>query len=361
MTTSSKLLVFAGSYAEPEGSGVYAYSFDESNGSLSLLDEFAGLKNPTFLNVDAQNRKLYAIGETTSATGQKVGEAASFSIDPVKGTLSLLNRGETVGAPTCHIQRDKSSRHLIVVSYHGGMVGLVALTEEGQVGELLDVKQHEGKGAHPERQDRPHPHSSFFSPDGRYLFVQDLGLDVIRVYTIDESKGQLVLHGETKTHPGAGPRHLTFHPNGKFAFVINEVDSTITAFSYNAQAGQLAEIENVPTLPSDFEGENTCAEIAVSEDGAYLYGSNRGHDSIVVYAIDANTGKLSLVEHVSAQGEHPRHFALTPGGKYMLVANRDTNNIATFKVDQSSGRLEFTGQNTTVSKPVCVQPFYFSV
>ncbi|MDP1510855.1 lactonase family protein [Paenibacillus sp. CMAA1739] len=361
MTAQQKLLVFAGSYAELEGNGVYSYTFNEETGALTLQDEFSGLKNPTFLNVDVKNRKLYSIGETTSAAGAKVGEASAFEIDPVKGTFTLLNRAENVGSTTCHIQRDPSDRYLIVVSYHGGMVGLVSLTEDGRIGELLDVKQHEGKGAHPERQDRPHPHSSFFSPDGRFLFVQDLGLDLIRVYTIDDSKGQLVLHGETKTHAGAGPRHLTFHPNGKFAFVINEVDSTITSFAYDAEAGKLTELESVPTLPADFTGENTTAEIAISQDGAYLYGSNRGHDSIVVYAVDAATGKLSLVEHVSAEGEHPRHFALTPNGDYMLVANRDTNNIVTFKVDKASGRLTYTGQQVTVSKPVCVQPFYFSV
>ncbi|MFB5759574.1 lactonase family protein [Paenibacillus medicaginis] len=356
--SEQRLLVFAGSYAEAEESGVYVYSFDENTGELNLLDEFAGLKNPTFLNVDPAARKLYAIGETVSASGEKAGEAAAFDIDPAAGTIKLLNRVQTV-APTCHIQRNAAGDHLTVPSYHGGMIGLLAIEEDGKIGELLDVVQHEGKSVHPERQDRPHPHSTFYSPDGKLLFVQDLGLDRIRAYSLDGDKFKL--HSETATHPGAGPRHLAFHPNGKLAFVINEVDSTVTSFAYDAEAGTLTEIETVPTLPEGFEGENTTAEITVSEDGAYVYGSNRGHDSIVVYAVDANTGKLSLVQHVPVQGQHPRHFALTPGGNYLIAANRDTNNIVTFRVDKTSGRLEYTGLSVSVSKPVCVQPFYFEV
>lgn len=356
--SEQRLLVFAGSYAEAEGSGVYVYSFDENTGELSLLDEFAGLKNPTFLNVNPAARKLYAIGETVSSSGEKVGEAAAFDIDPAAGTIKLLNRTQTVG-PTCHIQRNPAGDRLTVPSYHGGMIGLLSIEEDGKIGELLDVVQHEGKSVHPERQDRPHPHSTFYSPDGKLLFVQDLGLDRIRAYSLDGDKFKL--HSETATHPGAGPRHLAFHPNGKFAFVINEVDSTVTSFAYDAGAGTLTEIATVPTLPEGFEGENTTAEIVVSEDGAYVYGSNRGHDSIVVYAVDVNTGKLSLVEHVPVQGQHPRHFALTPGGKYLIAANRDTNNIVTFRVDKASGRLEYTGLSVSVSKPVCVEPFYFEV
>ncbi|MDO7905679.1 lactonase family protein [Paenibacillus sp. JX-17] len=360
-TNTQRLLVFAGSYAEAEGSGVYSYSFDEQSGQLTLLDQVDGLKNPTFLNVDVKGGRLYSIAETVSAEGAKIGEAAAYEIHPDTGKLTFLNRANTVGAPTCHIQRDPSGRFLIVVSYHGGMVGLLSITENGGVGELLDVQQHEGHGTHPERQDRPHPHSSFFSPDGKFLFVQDLGLDLIVKYELDAENGKLLRRGETKLHPGAGPRHLAFHPNGKWAFVINEVDSTVTSFAYDAESGSLTEVQTVPTLPEGFEGENTCAEITVSKDGAYLYGSNRGHDSIVVYAIDGNSGKLSLVEHVSTEGGHPRHFALTPNGKYLLCANRDANNIVTFQVNQTTGKLTFSGASVTVSKPVCVQPLSFNV
>lgn len=357
---AQQMLVFIGSYAEKTDTGVSVYSFNEEIGELYLLDQVSGLKNPTFLNVDVTRRKLYSIGEGLSDQGKKVAEAVSFSIDPKTGKLAELNRSVTVDAPTCHIQRDNQNRFLIVASYHGGKVGLVSLTEDGQIGELLDVKQHVGHGPNPARQEQPHPHSSFFSPDHRFLFIQDLGLDVIRAYTIDPEQGTLQVHGDTPTHPGAGPRHLAFHPNGKLAFVINEIDSTVTSFRYDAQEGVLQPVETVSTLPEDFQGENTCAEIAVSEDGKFLYGSNRGHDSIVVYAVDTETGKLTTVQHVSTEGEHPRHFALTPGGRFLIAANRDTNNLAVFQVDRQSGRLQYTGHSVEASRPVCVQPFRFS-
>lgn len=354
----SELLVFVGSYAEPNEAGVKVYHFNQDAVTLTLLDEVSGLKNPTFLNIDVPNRILYSIAETVNGEGKKVGEAVAFSIDPQKGKLTELNRALTTDATTCHIQRDKDNQYLIVASYHGGKVGLVSLSEDGRVGELLDIQQHEGHGTHPERQDRPHPHSSYFSPDQRYVFVPDLGIDRIRTYTIDAERRALRLHGETKTHPGAGPRHMAFHPNGRYAYVINEVDSTITAFRYEAEAGELREIATVSTVPGEFSGENTCAEIITSKDGRFLYGSNRGHDSIVVYAIDEQTGALTLVEHVSTEGEHPRHFALIPDGTHMIVANRDTNNIVIFSVDQETGKLGSTGVSVSTSKPVCIQPFY---
>ncbi|MWC27950.1 lactonase family protein [Paenibacillus sp. MMS18-CY102] len=362
MTQSNdhKLLVFAGSYAESSASGVYVYQFDEQQEQLTLLNEYGGLQNPTFLNIDAANKRLYAITEGKSAEGAKTGEAAAFAINPVDGTLSLLNRGLTVNGPTCHIQRDASSDYLIVTSYHGGKVGLTALTPDGQIGEQLDTQQHEGRGQHPERQDRPHPHSSMFSPDGRFLYVQDLGLDRIKIYEIDRTANELSLLDETQLHPGAGPRHLAFHPSIPYAYVINEVDSSVTVLAYEPASGDLAPIQTISTLPPEgFDGENTTAEITVSPDGRFVYGSNRGHDSIVVYSVDQATGKLSVVEIVSVEGGHPRHFALTPSGSHLIAANRDSNNLVIFRINRDNGRITYTGNSATVSKPVFVQPVAF--
>ncbi|WP_424768924.1 lactonase family protein [Paenibacillus sp. sgz302251] len=352
-----RLLVFAGSYAEPEDSGVYVYAFDEDKGILSLTDEYAGLKNPTFLNVDADRGILYSIGETVNSEGHKVGEAAVFAIDSAKGTISLIQRELTVDSTTCHIQRDANSRYLTVTSYHGGMIGLLSLLEDGKIGKVLDIQQHVKSSEH---RDRPHPHSSFFSPDERFLLISDLGLDRIVTYSIDKANNKLMRHGEIALHSGAGPRHLTFHPNGKFVYAINELDSTITAFDYDAETGLLAIKETVSTLPADFNGDNGCAEIAISADGKYVYGSNRGHDSIVVFAVEEQSGLLSIVQHISVQGGHPRHFALTPSGRYLLAANRDTNNIVIFNVNQENGKLNNSGNSVTVSKPVCVIPVYLT-
>lgn len=360
-TEQQRLLVFAGSYAEAEESGVYVYAFDEETGTLTLTDEYGGLKNPTFLNVDANRNLLYSIAETVSADGKKVGEAVSFAIDAAKGSISLLNRKVTVDSTTCHIQRDAQSRYLTVTSFHGGMIGLFSIAEDGQISEKLDVQQHEGSSQHPERQDRPHPHSSFYSPDGKFILVPDLGLDRIVTYAIDEAGQKLVRCSEANLHPGAGPRHLVFHPSGSIVYVINEIDSTITSLTYDAENGQLTVVETISTLPAGFQDENSCAEITISSDGKYVYGSNRGHDSIVVLAADEQSGRLSLVEHVSVEGGHPRNFSLTPSGRYLLSANRDTNNIAVFRVDPASGKLQFTGNSTEVFKPVCVIPVYLMI
>lgn len=354
------LFVFTGSYAEEADQGLRVFRFNQENGQLTEIGSYSGLKNPTFINVDAERRLLYAIAEGVNDEGGKIGEAAAFRINEIEGELVPLSQRATVQGTTCHIQRDRNNRFLSVTSYHGGMVGLLQIEQDGSIGELLDVKQHEGASVDPERQDRPHPHSSFYSPDGRYLLVQDLGLDEIIVYKLDADAGRLIRHSVTKLHGGAGPRHLAFHPNSKFVFVINELDSTVTVFAFDSDNGSLRQLQTISTLPSDFNGENGCAEIAISADGRYLYGSNRGHDSIVVYAVNAESGDLTLVQHHSAGGGHPRHFALTPCGNYLLVANRDTNNIVTLRVNKESGMLSETGQEIEASKPVCVIPVYFN-
>ncbi|CDN44999.1 lactonase family protein [Paenibacillus sp. P22] len=349
------LYVFVGSYAEPDGSGLYAYRWNEDELSLDLLAEADGLKNPTFLNIDPAGRFVYAISEGKSPEGGKTGAAVSFRFDPLDNSLERLSEAATTDGPTCHIQRDPDSRHLVVVSYHGGMVGLMELDADGKIGPRLDQQQHEGHSVNEERQDRPHPHSSQFSPDGRYVFVQDLGLDLIRTYAVEE--GALKPVRDNDIHAGAGPRHLAFHPDGHIAYVINEVDSTVSVLEYDAETGGLTELHYLPTLPEGYEGENTCAEIAVSSDGRFVYGSNRGHDSIVVYEGSDEGRRLKPVQHIHTEGEHPRHFALTPDGNWLFAANKDTNNIALFRVDRQSGKLQYTDRSFEVSQPVCVMPF----
>lgn len=368
MKDQTKLLLFTGSYASAAESGVQVLEFDWNNGgTLKLLDTVQGLTNPTFVNVDATNLRLYAIGEKPNGEGVKEGEVVTFAIDPVAGTLSELNRVTTMQAEgskqmtTCHISRDLNNEYVVVCSYHGGTIGLISLDEHKIANRLTDVAIHSGHGLDPERQDRPHPHSAIFSPDGRFLFVSDLGLDLIRTYSINRERHTLEAKGDTQLHPGAGPRHFVFHPNGKSAYVINEVDSTITSFTYDNVSGRLTTVATVPTLSEDFNGENTCAEIAFSVDGNYLYGSNRGADNIVVYKVDSQSAELTYVEHVSTHGGHPRHFTVTPDGGFLIVANRDANNLVVFSIDANSGRLTFTGNTAEISKPVCVKPVIFPV
>lgn len=351
-----RLLLFVGSYAEAADPGVYVYELDVEAEQFRRLDAVSGMKNPTFVCVNAENRKVYAISEGKTEGGERTGEAIAFSVASETGTLSELNRIRTIQPSTSHIQKDDAGKFVAVSGYHGGNVGLVKLAADGRLLELSDEQQHEGHGADPVRQDRPHPHSARFSPDGRFMLVADLGLDLVRTYAVDQEAGTLKPVSDAQTPPGSGPRHLAFHPDGKYVYSINEVGNSITAYKFDAESGELTPLETLSTLPENYEGENTTAEIAVSNDGRYLYGSNRGHDSIVQFSIDPESGKLSLVEHVSTEGGHPRHFALTPAGDYLVAANRDSDNLVLFKVDRESGRLQFTGRTETVSKPVCVQP-----
>ncbi|WNS45705.1 lactonase family protein [Paenibacillus sp. MMS20-IR301] len=366
MNKNTKLLLFTGSYATAEESGVQVFAFDgAAGGTLERLDTAEGITNPTFVNVDPSGLKLYAIGEKPNGAGGKEGEVITFAIEPETGKLTELSRIPTMSAAgtaqatTCHINRDADHKHIVVCSYHGGTVGLLALDEAGLPVALTDTAVHTGHSVRP-GQDKPHPHSAIFSPDETFLFVSDLGLDLIRSYRIHEETGKFEVIGDTKLHEGAGPRHFVFHPDGKSAYVINELDSSVTSFKYDADTGALQTAYTISTLPDDYPADkNGCAEIAFSKDGKYLYGSNRGHDSIVVYAVNPETAELTVVQHESTRGGHPRHFTVTPDGAYLIVANRDGNNLVVFSLDAASGLLNFTGNTAELSKPVCVRPAAF--
>ncbi|WP_150268483.1 lactonase family protein [Paenibacillus tepidiphilus] len=355
-----KLLLFIGSYATASESGVKVFEFDgEAGGTLTLKDSVTGIVNPTFLHVDARGHKLHAIGERLNEEGGKEAEIVSYAVHPAAGTLTELKRTPAMPAvegrnqtTACHINQDKAHEYMIVCSYHGGMAGLFTMGEDGLPERLADTAVHSGEA-------KPHLHSAIFSPDERFLFMCDLGLDLIRTYRINKENNQLEALRDTRLHPGAGPRHFVFHPDGQSAYVINELDSSVTSFRYDSGTGDLETVATVSTLPEGYTGENSCAEIALSEDGRFLYGSNRGHDSIVVYAVESAAAVLTPVEYVETRGGHPRHFALLPGGEFLIAANRDGNNLVVFHVDRESGRLTFTGNEAETGKPVCVKPVVF--
>jgi 6-phosphogluconolactonase len=355
-----KMLAFIGSYAESSHPGLYACSYDAETGSFRLLDQVAGLQNPTFLDVDADRRKLYAIAEGADAEGRSCGVVTAFDIEPSSGRLTLLNKENSVPAPTCHITLDHTKQCVMVSSYRGGMVGLSPVLGNGCIGTTEDIHRHKGSSILPV-QDRPHAHSVFVDRGNRYAAVCDLGLDRIFLYKLDVSGRRLIPHGEVSVAPGSGPRHFAFHPSLGYGYAINELGATITAFTYDEVKGDLREIQTVSTLPESYQGEKSCADIHISPDGKFLYGSNRGHDSIVVFAIDPSTGKLELVEHTSTRGGHPRNFAISPDGRFLLVANRDSDNIVTFARDASTGKLIPTGSELKLSKPVCIKFAEFEV
>lgn len=345
---------YIGSRAEPNTPGIYVCAYDADTGELTLTGSVDGLKNPTYLDIDDTAHRLYTIAQGVDADGESCGEAVAYTIDRVSGQLTLLNRERTVTEPTCHIILDRTRRTLMVSSYQAGLVGLSPIGEDGRVSPLADMHQHYGSSILP-NQSKPRAHSMSIDRLNRFALACDLGADRIFIYQLDVEGNKLVPHNEISVAPGSGPRHWAFHPSHAYGYAINELNATITVFAYDEQQGELTTLQTVPTLPEDYVGGNSCADIHISQDGRYLYGSNRGHDSIVVYAIDPNNGHLSFIEHASVLGQHPRAFAISPDGRFLIIANRDTDNIVTLSRDADSGKLTPTGHELQIAKPVCVK------
>ena len=359
-----KYFVYVGTYTAEAGStskGIYAYRFDTDTGEIASIGVAAETANPSFLAVHPNQRFLYAVNETGNYQGQKSGAVSAFSIDHTTGKLTLLNEVASKGADPCYITVDKTGKYVLVANYTGGSVAVFPVLEDGRLGEATAFIQHTGHGADPERQEGPHAHSIDLSPDERFAIVDDLGLDETLVYRFDRAKGSLTLNDPqiyttlAKADPGAGPRHFAFNPNGKFAYVVNEIQSTVSVFSYDGSAGVLRRLQTISTYPKDFSAHNDDAEIQVHPSGKFLYASNRGHDSIAVFAIDPDKGTLTLVEYASTKGRTPRSFEIAPGGSLLFAANEKSNNIVVFSIDAKTGRLKPTGKVLDVSEPVCVK------
>jgi 6-phosphogluconolactonase len=353
-----KYLIYVGTYTEDGGTskGIYAYRFDSSTGSIVSLGLAARTINPSFLAVHPNHRFLYAVDEVRNYAGQKSGAVSAFVIDRVTGKLKLLNKVATKGGDPCYVTVDNTGKYVLVANYAGGSVAVFPVLEDGRLGEVSAFVQHTGRGTNPQRQEGPHAHSVDLSPDNRYAIVDDLGLDETLVYKFDNATGSLASDPTfAKADSGAGPRHFAFHPNGKFAYVINEMGSTVAAFSYDADSGALHSLQTVSTLPKSFSGQNGAAEIEVHPSGKFLYASNRGHDSIAVFAIDADKGTLTPVEDVSTKGESPRHFEIAPGGSLLFDANEKSDNVVIFRIDPQTGRLTATGKVLEIAAPVCVK------
>jgi 6-phosphogluconolactonase len=332
---------------------------DEPSGTLELISKTTGVANPSYLAFDSTQRFMYAVNELKKFEGKPTGTISSFAVDPETGKLEFLNKQLTHGTDPLHVIVDKRDEYVFVANYMSGSVCVLPVLKDHTLAKASDFIQHEGAGINPVRQTGAHPHSVWLDKANRFLLVPDLGLDKLIVYRFDRDRGMLEPNRVPwiKTTPGAGPRHMAFHPNGKFAYLINELDSTMVALSYNGRAGTLKVLEVISTLPDDFEGSSTCSHVEVSPSGAFLYGSNRGHDSIVIYKIDQRTGRLALVGYETSQGRTPRNFAVDPMGEFFLVANQDSDSIVPFRIDQKTGRLKATGQIVKVGTPVCVR-FY---
>ena len=352
-----KYLVYVGTYTGPASKGIYAYRFDASTGQATSLGLVGETVNPSFLAIDPSRRFLYAANEVSDYQGKKSGAVSAFAIDRKSGKLTFLNELPSGGAGPCYVSLDKTGKHVVVANYDSGSVAVFPVLAGGKIGEPSSVIQHTGHGPDPKRQEGPHAHQIDTSPDNRFALAADLGLDEVLVYRFDAAKGTLAANDPpfAKVAPGAGPRHFVFHPNAKFLYVIDEVASTVTAFSYDAASGTLQLLTAVSTLPEGFKGSNDTAEIKVSPDSKFLYGSNRGHDSIATFSLDSSTGTPTFVETVSTGGKTPRNFEIAPGGDYVFAANQESNNVVVFKVDKTTGHLTPTGQELETPSPVCIK------
>lgn len=348
----NELTLYIGTYTtgtSGQSEGIYIYKMDQLTGALTRTGSIRS-ENPSFLTIDPGRRFLYAVNETPN------GAVSSFRIDPATRELTSINQQPSAGADPCFVMVDQRGKSLLLANYTGGNVAVLPIKNDGSVGAAIDVKQHEGSGPR-EQQKSAHAHCIKLDRANRFAVAADLGSDKVMIYRFDPITGKLAPGQQPSAtlHPGAGPRHLAFHPNGKYLYVINELDSSLTTFKYDALKGTLTAFETVSTLPRDFTGTSYCADIHVSKSGRFLYGSNRGHNSIVVFAIDPQTARLNLVEHVSTEGKWPRNFTLDPAGRFLLVANQHTDNVVVFRIDAQTGRLTPTGTGAQIPVPVCLQ------
>ena len=348
-------VLYVGTYTSGKSEGIYVYGFSPRVGGLATFESTKTI-NPSFVTIDRSGRYLYAVNEVGEYEGKPGGYVSAFKIDYVTKNLTLLNQQATQGADPCHLTVDSRRKALLVANYTGGSITVLPVRPDGSLAPASDLKQHEGSGIK-EQQKGPHAHCIVLDRLERHAIIADLGIDKVMVYRFDRAARKLVPAKQpfAELQAGAGPRHLAFHPTGKYLYVINELDSSMAAFKYNELNATLTHIHTVSTLPGDFSGASFCADVHVSPSGKFLYGSNRGHNSIVVFEIDPRTGRLRLVEHVSTEGDWPRNFTIDPAGKFLLVANQRSDNVVTFKIDQQTGRLRPTGYNEQIPSPVCLK------
>src|SRR5262245_55379187 len=356
-TQKGDYLLFVGTYTARDSKGVYAYRFSAASKELIPLGLVAETPNPSFLAIDPTGRFLYAVNELEKYQGEASGSVSAFAIDKKSGQLSLLNEVSSLGTDPCYVSLDQSGRYVLVANYGSGSVAAFPVLKDGSLGEAASFVQHSGTGPDRERQEGPHAHWVGVMPDNHFAMAVDLGIDEVLVYRLNDKNGSLSANDPAfvKLEPGSGPRHLDFHPNSRFVYVISELESKINVFSYDAQRGALQPLQSIATVPKEFSGTNYPAEIRVHPNGKFLFASNRGHDSVAVFSIDQKKGTLSPVGHFSTHGKNPRNFEIDPSGSHLFVANQESGNIVIFEIDQATGKLTSTGQVLHVDSPVCLK------
>ncbi len=350
------LLVFVSAFAPGDEGAIHAYRLDVAAGRLTPVHQTTDVEHPFFMALSPDNRFLYAIHAPGQFGGKKNEQVAAYKLDGETGRLALLNRQSTHGTASCYLDVDRTGKMVVVANYSTGSVASLPVREDGSLGEAASFVQHAGSSVDPARQEGPHAHCIVISPDNRFAFAADLGLDKVLGYRLDVTAATLSPHRQpfVRTSPGAGPRHLTFAPNGRHVYVINEMANSVTMFDYVPETGTLIEQQTISTLPEGFDGTSYCADVKITPNGRYLYGTNRGHDSIAAYRI-ADDGRLSLVGIEPSLGKGPQNLAITPGGELLLCANMPGNNVALFRIDPDTGSLTSAGPPVSQRGPSCIR------
>ena len=346
---AADVYVYFGTHSRGPGIGFSVAHFDTDTGALTQPRFLTEAVEPAYFVIHPDGRHLY-----TCNSGSPGGVSA-YEIDRATGQLTLLNKEPSGGADASYVCLDQTGRFVLVANYEGGNIAVFALQPDGRIGGRTAFAQHTGSSVDPKRQTHAYAHSIIVDPTNRFALVADLGLDRLFVYRFDEKNGSLRPNDPpfATVRPGSGPRHVKFHPNGRWVYLINEMGCTVTAFNWDSDHGALTEFQTISTLPADFKGASTCAEIKVHPNGRFLYGSNRGHDSLAVFAIDSTTGRLAPLEYVSTRGKIPRNFTFDPTGRWILCTNHGSDNAVVFRVDATTGRLTPAGQPVSVPSPFC--------
>jgi 6-phosphogluconolactonase len=355
-TTPSGYLLFVGTYTDGSSKGIYAFRFQSESGELTPLGLVAETENPTFLALSANHQFLYAVNEVSNYQNTHSGLVSGFSIDHLHGKLTPINSVPSAGAGPCHLSVDRTGSGLFVANYGSGSAASFHLSRTGQLGAPASQFQFSGHGADPKRQKGPHCHCATVSPGNHFVLINDLGLDRIHIYRLDPATAKLTANDPAywSSKPGAGPRHLAFHPKGEFAYSVNEMASTVDVLEWDESSGTLTGVQNISTLPSDFHGESSGAEIVVDPTGRFVYSSNRGHNSIAVFAVDQAKGTLTLVDFAMLPGREPRSFTLDPTGNWVLAGNQMIGTMSILRRDPESGKLTSTGKTVPIDKAVCL-------
>lgn len=355
-TFAQKSIIYVGTYSQRGSQGIYVFQFDRTKGLLKQLQTVPGLESPTFITVDGGGRFLYSVNRGRADINDKGGSVSAYAINRKTGHLSGLNTRSSYGDAPCFISLDRAGTHAFICNYLGANMVVLPVFTDGLLGVPSDSKKYSGNSVHPERQTEPHIHAAYPSGDNRFLYVTDLGTDKVYQYRFDQATGRLSAAESEEVHvqPGSGPRHMAFHPNGKFAYLVEELTSRVCVMRINPDTGSLTIVQDtVRALPKSFTGNNTSADIHVHPKGRFLYMSNRGHNSISVFEI-SNDGSIQLAHVQETGGKTPRNFMIEPKGEFMFVANQDSDNITLFRIDAASGKLKPTGKPVPVPAPACV-------